>query len=137
MPDSASFLMITCQVGAERAVKGELVRRWPEFRFAYSRPGFLTFKLPAEHGLADDFNLQSVFARSYAFSLGKATGDSLAARAEQAVQLAGERSFARLHVFERDRSAPGEHGYEPGLTEAAAEAAAAIRQAWPAGAARR
>ncbi|HVX63288.1 MAG TPA: SAM-dependent methyltransferase [Pirellulales bacterium] len=135
MPDSASFLMITCQVGAERAVKGELARRWPEFRFAYSRPGFLTFKLPVEHGLTDDFNLQSVFARSYAFSLGKATGESLAARAEQAVRLAGERSFARLHVFERDRSAPGEHGYEPALSEAAAEADAAIRQAWPAGAA--
>ncbi len=130
MPESASFLWITCQAGAERAVKSELARRWPAFRFAYSRPGFLTFKLPAEHGLADDFNLQSVFARSYGFSLGKATGDTLEARTAQVLQLAGSRTYQRLHVFERDRAAPGDHGYEPGLTPAADEADAAIRRAW-------
>ncbi|HUY87952.1 MAG TPA: SAM-dependent methyltransferase [Pirellulales bacterium] len=132
MPEASSFLMITCQVGAERAVKGELARRWPQFRFAYSRPGFLTFKLPADHKLADDFNLESVFARSYAFSLGKAAGGRLEERAQQVRQLAGDREYRRLHVFERDRLAPGDHGYEPGLTEAAAEADAAIRAAWPA-----
>ena len=131
MPDAATFLMIACQVGAERAVKGELARRWPQFRFAYSRPGFLTFKLPPDHQLADDFNLESVFARSYAFSLGKATGGSIEDRARQVRQLAAERPFRRLHVFERDRLAPGDRGYEPGLTDAAAEAEAAIRAAWP------
>lgn len=130
MPEPASFLMITCQVGAERAVKAELARRWPEFRFAYSRPGFLTFKLPAEQKLADDFNLESVFARSYAFSLGKATGGTIEDRARQMRELAGDRPYRRLHVFERDRLAPGDHGYEPGLTEAAAAAEAAIRAAW-------
>ncbi len=36
MPD---FLFVTCQIGAEGAVKGELGRRWPGFRFAFSRPG--------------------------------------------------------------------------------------------------
>jgi 23S rRNA (cytidine2498-2'-O)-methyltransferase len=122
--------MITCQVGAERAVKGELARRWPEFRFAYSRPGFLTFKLPAEQKLADDFNLESVFARSYAFSLGKATGGTIEDRARQVRELAGDRPYRRLHVFERDRLAPGDHGYEPGLTAAAAAAEAAIRAVW-------
>ncbi|HEV7224530.1 MAG TPA: SAM-dependent methyltransferase [Pirellulales bacterium] len=131
-PEPAPFLMITCQVGAERAVKGELARRWPEFRFAYSRPGFLTFKLPADHGLAEDFNLESAFARSYAFSLGKAAGETLEERARQVRQLAGMRPFARLHVFERDRLAPGDHGYEPALTPAAAEAEAAILGAWSA-----
>lgn len=130
MPEASSFLMITCQVGAERAVKGELARRWPEFRFAYSRPGFLTFKLPAEHKLADDFNLESIFARGYAFSLGKATGGTIADRAQQVRDLAGDRPYRRLHVFERDRQAPGDHGYEPGLTDAAGEAESAIRAAW-------
>jgi len=131
MPDAATFLMITCQVGAERAVKGELAQRWPQFRFAYSRPGFLTFKLPPDHKLSDDFNLESVFARSYAFSLGKATGGSIEDRARQVRQLAAERPFRRLHVFQRDRLAAGDRGYEPGLTDAAAEAEAAIRAAWP------
>jgi 23S rRNA (cytidine2498-2'-O)-methyltransferase len=70
-PQTARFVFVTCQVGAERAVKGEVAQRWPEFRFAFSRPGFLTFKLPEQQFLAPDFNLSSVFARSYGFSLGK------------------------------------------------------------------
>ncbi|HUY31888.1 MAG TPA: SAM-dependent methyltransferase [Pirellulales bacterium] len=119
--------MLTCQVGAEHAVKLELARRWPAFRFAYSRPGFMTFKLPADQPLADDFNLESVFARSYAFSLGKAAGGDPARLARQVRELAGDRPYEKLHVFPRDTAAAGEHGYEPGLTPAADEAAALIR----------
>jgi 23S rRNA (cytidine2498-2'-O)-methyltransferase len=126
MPD---FLMLTCQIGAERAVKGELARRWPAFRFAYSRPGFMTFKLPADHPLADDFDLESAFARSYAFSLGKATGEA-ESLATEVHEMAGDRPYERLHVFPRDMAAPGEHGYEPGLTPISDEAEAAIRSAW-------
>ena len=51
------FLFVTCQVGAEKAVKGEVAQRWPEFRLAFSRPGFLTFKLPETQYLTPDFNL--------------------------------------------------------------------------------
>ena len=53
MPD---FLFVTCQIGFERAVKREVAGGWPAFRFAFSQPGFLTFKLPPDHGLADDSN---------------------------------------------------------------------------------
>ena len=70
------FIFITCQIGAEAAVKGELARDWPALRFAYSRPGFLTFKLVGEHGLDEKCDVQSVFARAAAFSLGKAAGAS-------------------------------------------------------------
>ncbi|MHB8736684.1 MAG: hypothetical protein ACYC6M_15385, partial [Terriglobales bacterium] len=76
----------------------------------------MTFKLPADHKLADDFNLESVFARSYAFSLGKATGDDPTSLARQVRELAGDRHYERLHVFPRDTAVPGEHGYESGLT---------------------
>lgn len=123
----APFLMITCQVGAEHAVKHELAQRWPMFRFAYSRPGFMTFKLPADLKLSDDFNLESVFTRSFAFSLGKATGGDLASLSKQVRTLAGDRPYEKLHVFPRDTAAPGEHGYEPGLNPAADDAEAAIR----------
>ena len=34
------FLMVTCQVGAEKAVKGELARRWPTFRAAFCASRF-------------------------------------------------------------------------------------------------
>lgn len=131
----SNFLFVTCQVGAERAVKGELARLWPDFRAAYSRPGFLTFKLPDEHGLPDDLNLRSVFARSYGFSLGKVRTADEPARVRQLATLAGEQPFDKLHVFQRDRAAPGDRGFEPGITPAAEAAEAAIKHFWPAEAA--
>jgi 23S rRNA (cytidine2498-2'-O)-methyltransferase len=128
MPDAASFLFITCQVGAEKAVKGEMARAWPAFRFAYSRGGFVTFKLPEGHGLADDFNLRSVFARAYAFSLGKVTGESTDELARKAWQLVGDLPVEQIHVWQRDAHAPGDHGYQPGPTPLAYEAEAALRR---------
>src|SRR5262245_16781425 len=71
MPVSPRFLFTTCQVGAESALKQELARVWPAFRFAYSRPGFLTFKLPAGAEPPDDLDLQCTFARAHGLSLGK------------------------------------------------------------------
>lgn len=147
MPAAAPFLLVTCQIGAERAVKAELARLWPEFRFAYSRPGFITFKLPTDHGLEEDFDLRSVFARAYAFSLGKVVGENAAsgppcaAESARAIddlaaavwQLVGERRFDRLHVWQRDQAAPGDRDYEPGLTPLAHEVDAAIRRGTPTG----
>jgi 23S rRNA (cytidine2498-2'-O)-methyltransferase len=112
------FLFVTCQIGAERAVKQELARRWPQWRFAFSQSGFLTFKLPEDHGLADDFDLESVFARSYGFSLGKVTGRSDRELAAAAWEICGNRAVRQIHVFEPDRAVAGEHGYEPRITPA-------------------
>jgi len=131
MSGRAQFLFVTCQVGAEPAVKSELARRWPALRFSYSRPGFLTFKLPPEHSLADDFDLESVFARAYAFSLGKVAGEDLDGLAGEAWRVWGERPVERVHVWQRDAAAPGEHGFEPSITPAAVEAAEAIRRQCP------
>ena len=102
MTDPPGFLFATCQVGAEPAVKSELARRWPDFHLAYSRPGFLTFKLPADHGLLGDFDLESVFARAYGFTLGKVNGNDLDGLARHAWRLYGERPLRRLHVWQRD-----------------------------------
>ncbi len=38
------FYFSTCQVGAEKAVKAEVLSEYPQWRFAFSRPGFVTFK---------------------------------------------------------------------------------------------
>ena len=131
MPDRPQFLFVTCQVGAEASVKGEFGRRWPDFRFAYSRPGFLTFKLPAEHRLKTDFDLESVFARAYGFCLGKATGEGPEALARQVWEVYGGRPVRRVHVWQRDAARPGEHGFEPSITPAAIEAHQAIFRACP------
>jgi 23S rRNA (cytidine2498-2'-O)-methyltransferase len=125
------FLFVTCQVGAEAAVKGELARLWPTFRFSYSRPGFLTFKLPPDHALADDFELGSIFARAYGFSLGKVAGGDPSTRARQAWQLAADNAFDQLHVWQRDLEAPGDHGFQPSLTPEALAAEQLMRQHAP------
>ena len=117
LPSKSSFLFVTCQAGAEGALKGELARRWPTFRFAYSRPGFVTFKLPDDHGLAEDFDLESTFARAYGFSLGRVQGDSDDVLAEKTWRLIGDQPFEHLHVWPRDALPAGEHGYAPGFAD--------------------
>ncbi len=129
--DRPQFLFVTCQVGAESTVKSELKRRWPNFRFAYSRPGFLTFKLPADHRLRADFELESVFARAYGFCLGQVAGDTVGQLARTVWQVYGVRPVRRVHAWERDTARPGDHDFEPSITPAAIEAHEAIRRACP------
>jgi 23S rRNA (cytidine2498-2'-O)-methyltransferase len=131
MSERPQFVFVTCQVGAESAVKGELARLWPAFRFAYSRPGFLTFKLPQGHLVPDDFKLHSAFARAYGFSLGKVTGEDAESMARQAWQIWENRPGTRLHVWPRDTAPPGERDFEPSITPAAVEIAERLRQACP------
>ncbi len=121
-----NFIFVTCQVGAEPAVKAELARKWPAFRFAYSRPGFLTFKLPAGAVLAEDFDLHSVFARAYGFSIGKVTGTTVSECVGKFWDLVEDRPFDALHVWQRDLFEPGHRGYEPGPTEFSSEVERAI-----------
>jgi 23S rRNA (cytidine2498-2'-O)-methyltransferase len=126
-----AFLFITCQIGAERAVKDEIARDWKDFRFAYSRPGFLTFKLPEKNRLSEDFDLHSVFARAYAFSLGKVQGNDPAQMAQEAWKLLGRRFVQRIHVWTRDAAEPGDHGYEPSITPQAIEVHAKLLEHCP------
>jgi len=125
------FLFVTCQIGAERAVKFEVNRRWPDVHPAYARPGFLTFKVPPDHPIRPDFDMQSVFARAYGLSLGKAVGDDWSQLAREVWQLLGDRPARRLHVWQRDVVEVGKDGFEPSITPLAAEVHAAIYQACP------
>lgn len=129
--DKSRFLLVTCQVGAEGAVKKEVGARWPDFRFSYSRRGFLTFKLPADGRLPADFDLESVFARAWAFSLGKISGSDPEAMAGEAWKLAGKLRVRRVHAWPRDLAAPGERGFEPGMTPEALAAREAIARHAP------
>lgn len=86
---------------AAPGIKHELALNWPDFRFAYSPPGFLTFKLPAGHQLREDFDLRSVFARAYGFCLAKIAATDPAEAARQVWQVAAELAIERLHVWQR------------------------------------
>jgi 23S rRNA (cytidine2498-2'-O)-methyltransferase len=129
MPDLPEFVFFTCQVGAEPALKHELAREWPLLRFAYSRPGFLTFKRPLKLHLPDNFADRLVFARAAGFCLGKASGTTTAKRTESVWRLWHNLPVTRLHVWPRDKFSPGFHGYEPGTTPAALEVERVIREA--------
>ncbi|MDR0336291.1 MAG: SAM-dependent methyltransferase [Planctomycetaceae bacterium] len=131
------FLFTSCQVGAETIFKTEIRRLFPDFRLSFSRPGFLTFKVP-DHLTPDaiaNFVNRSVFARTVARSLGKINlenkeigknePETEIKKTETLTQLAKKiwtiaetnRIFVnRIHVFRRDLLPPGEKGFEPSLT---------------------
>jgi 23S rRNA (cytidine2498-2'-O)-methyltransferase len=88
------FAFATCLPGNESAVKREVARTRPELRFAYSRPGLVTFRAPGELTANDASG--SVFARVWGRSIG-AAGDIPAASAQLATL-----KPQRVHVFLRD-----------------------------------
>jgi 23S rRNA (cytidine2498-2'-O)-methyltransferase len=129
-PSASEFLFVTCQVGAERALKSEIACKWPALHFAFSRGGFVTFKLTDGLKLSDDLDLDCAFARAHGFSLEKVSAAELHERAEQVARIAASRPFDVVHVWQRDAARPGWRGFEPHITVAAQEAEAAILQAF-------
>jgi 23S rRNA (cytidine2498-2'-O)-methyltransferase len=136
---------VTCQVGAEAAVKREAVGVWPGSRFAFSRPGFLTFKLSAEGtqgpsaaepdegartahaGNTDVAWPRLVLARASGASLGEVEGTTADERAAFVAAALAQARYEALHVWQRDLAEPGRRGFEPGISPAALEAEASIR----------
>lgn len=112
MPDESTprrlvdFVFAVCQVGAEPALKAEVAHLHPGWRFAFSRPGLVTWR--TERPVDADVELGAVFARVFGASLGKAAtllellglAEALAADANQAP--------LRLHVFGGEDSNLGE-----------------------------
>ena len=121
MPSPTQFLFVICQVGAEAVLKAELAREHPQLRLSFSRPGFVTFKLPDEANPEDGFELRSVFARAYSSSLGKLDGPDANVLAKRVWELVGERPVDHVHCWQRDTAVPGDGGFEPGPTPLAEE----------------
>jgi len=90
----SSFAFATCLPGLEPALKRDAARRRPELRFAYSRPGLVTFKSPTDVTVEDV--PASVFARVWGRSIGASRDPGDAAH-----QL-GQVGATRVHVFARD-----------------------------------
>jgi 23S rRNA (cytidine2498-2'-O)-methyltransferase len=111
---SARFLFVIAQPGSERPLKNEIAREHPELRFAFSRPGFVTFRLPDEP--QPDFLLRAVFARTWGYSLGKVGGATDVQLAHEAWRVVGERQtdgpIRHVHVWPRERPLPGDEGYD-------------------------
>ncbi len=135
---ASQFLFTVCQVGAEAALKQEVARRQPSLRFAFSRAGFVTFRLPDAVSSDGGFGLTSVFARTWGWSLGKARGPGAEqlARAfwttlDQHFSPSRLAEFRHLHVWPRERVLPGDVDFGSDAIEPARTAGRLILQHWP------
>ncbi len=154
-PEPARFLFVICQVGAEKAVKGEvgaalaglplrlLAARVPDIQTA--RTTVFCPRLQLGIGLCADLRfflgkglVQRVGRRPGGIGFqpvsgepGNVPSDSLAVAAQAAWYLLGDRPIRRIHVWERDRAEPGDHGFEPSITPAALATFEALRTACP------
>ena len=131
MNTTNGFLFAICQVGVEWALKAEVAARWQHLHFAFSRPGFVTFKETSDQPTTTNPLIGSVFARTCGRSLAKAEAESDAERIGRFWQSIGETSFDHLHIWQRDAVVPGEHGFLPGPSNLANELGEAILKASP------
>ena len=131
------FLFAVCQCGAEHALKDEIAAGPIKARLAFSRPGFVTFKLHAACTDPEQFQLPATFARTFGFSLGKVQGESTNDLANQVWHLAAVKDLLAvqlvddIHVWQRDTAVPGERGFEPGATELALAVEQSVRALSP------
>ncbi|MGL4252538.1 MAG: SAM-dependent methyltransferase, partial [Fusobacteriaceae bacterium] len=70
------FIYTIVNPGSEKLLKEEIAYKYPNLSFAYSRPGYLTFKDRSEN-FDSDSRLNLVFARSYGMSLGRFTPETV------------------------------------------------------------
>ena len=107
-PESSSFVFSCCQAGAENVLKSHVLEECPAWRLAFSRRGFVTFKVPEEVDKAP--LLRSAFARTFGLSIGQvAAGES-----SEVKNLIGTQKYHHLHVWPRDHLLPGDRGWMPG-----------------------
>ncbi|MDR1384412.1 MAG: hypothetical protein LBJ67_11320 [Planctomycetaceae bacterium] len=115
LPQS-SFLMMTCQCGTERFLKQEVLERYHDLRFSYSRLGFVTFKTTQFYNTSRVQKILTIFSRYCGLSLGRVQGNDSATMLTQVWQFAENLPIDRVHVFPRDSAVPGEKEFEPQLT---------------------
>ncbi len=112
----SQFLFVTCQVGSEPTIKKKLAE--DGLCFAFSRPGFLTFKLPEPHTLFEPLSLSNPFVRSFGLCLGKVAAETIEERAQRVWDQVADNRFDRLHVWPRDRAPAGHRNFHPGMDAA-------------------
>lgn len=134
----SSFVFVSCQRGAEFAVKQEVFASGFGLRLAFSKSGFVTFKIPADFGEDRFLRHKWVFARTHGLSLGKVEGNQLhklAARLWQLPAVVAQNeigAFQDIHVWEPDAEIPGRNSFEPGISPLAGTIEEALRQQGPA-----
>ncbi|MEM7454805.1 MAG: SAM-dependent methyltransferase [Planctomycetota bacterium] len=123
----SSFVFVICQAGAEAAARKEILGLknvpFAPLKLAFSRPGFLTFKVNPENPPPERFSLPSTLARTYGWSLGKVKGTDAGELVGEVCANEHVRQCRTLHVYQRETAVPGNAGFEPGVSPLAAEVA--------------
>ena len=120
-PAPSQFIFVICQNGAESATKLEVTNNHPNLNLAFSRPGFITFKVSADNPLPQRFTLKSALARTYGWSLGKCTSQDASSMVAEISTNSHFSSSNHVHVWQRDPFTPGKNGFEPGISALANE----------------
>ena len=98
--DQSRFVYIVCNPDSQALCKKEIASSCPQLAPAFSRPGFLTYKLTSD--LPDRFNLPLTFARSYGWSELKVDSESLREVQEKVLEVVQRRNAKHIHVWQRD-----------------------------------
>lgn len=96
------FYFSTCQVGAEKAVKAEVLAEYPFMKFAFSRPGFVTFKEMSDEAPARIFR-RGIFTRLWGEVIGQAKDQT-----ELSALIARIPPNQTVQGFDRDQYLPGD-----------------------------
>ncbi|MBS1958250.1 MAG: hypothetical protein JST80_02140 [Bdellovibrionales bacterium] len=100
---NSRFYFACCQFGAEKVVKAEVLERYPHLRFAFSRPGFITFKEEDADKCPLIKKFDGIFVRLWGESLAQAKAPEALAGLLDKIP-----SGAVVHAFERDTFIPGD-----------------------------
>ena len=114
------FIYVICQNGGEAATKLELMTIYPDLKLAFSRPGFITFKVDGTT-MPERFGLRSTLVRTSGWSLGKVAGENTNELIEEISKVPKFAEAKHIHVWQRDPTIPGRNGFEPGVSALAAE----------------
>jgi len=130
---ASRFLFAVTQAGAERALKNEVARQSPPLRFAFSRPGFVTFRLPDDTPTDREAKLECVFARTWGQSLGRAAAPDDAQLVRDSWRVVTQQLppealllLRHLHVWRRASALPGDDDYDAADAELARTIGAAL-----------
>jgi len=96
------FYFSTCQIGTEKAVKAEVLTEYPQLRFSFSRPGFITFK-EADNTFPPLSLRKGIFTRLWGEVVGQ-TKDQVAL--PELLSLIPAKAI--VQCFDRDLHKPGE-----------------------------
>ncbi len=104
---TSDFVFLTCQIGMESVCKQEIAKALNGLVFAFSRPGFVTFKCTNDRSVEEFLSQPLTFARCKGISIGSEKFGDPSELANILQEKLKELETRNLHIFSRDIALPG------------------------------